>query len=111
MRKTVWMFMALLCCAAFLSTSLIMAEAQGDDKKGKAYFKESCKSCHAKDGEGGEVSPLNKTMSQWERYFKKGTHNNKTEKLEDVVPVDQLIHIETFLVNHAADSDQPETCG
>ena len=24
---------------------------------------------------------------------------------------DQLIHIQTFLVNHAADSDQPETCG
>lgn len=111
MRRTVWMFMALLCCAAFLSTSLIMAEAQGDDKKGKALFKESCKSCHAKDGEGGEVSPLTKTMSQWERYFKKGTHNNKTEKLEDLVPADQLIHLLTFLVNHAADSDQPETCG
>ncbi len=111
MRKSARILLALLCCMAFLSTSLIMAEGEGSAKKGKFYYKKSCKECHAEDGEGGEVSPLSKTMSQWERYFRKGVHNNKTEKLEDVVPAEQLIHIETFLVNHAADSDQPETCG
>ncbi len=111
MRKTIRILLALLCCMAFLSTGMIMAEGQGSDKKGKFYFKKTCKECHATDGEGGKVSPLSKTMSQWERYFKKGLHKNKTEKLEQVVPADQLIHIQTFLVNHAADSDQPETCG
>lgn len=111
MRKSVQVVLAVICCAAFLSTGLLMAEAQGDDKKGRAFFKESCRTCHDKGGEGGKVSPVSKTMSQWGRYFKKGTHNNKTEKLEDTAPVDQLIHIETFLTIHAADSDQPETCG
>jgi cytochrome c5 len=80
------------------------------DKKGKYWFKKSCKSCHGSGGEGGEVTPMSKTTKQWERYFKKDAHT-KEQKLEGTFDAEQLIHIRFFLINHAADSDQPETCG
>lgn len=84
-------------------------EIKGSDKKGKYYFKKSCKECHGEDGDGGEVTPISKTIKQWERYFKKDKHGEK--KLSKEFDAEQLIHIKTFLINHAADSDQPETCG
>jgi cytochrome c5 len=84
-------------------------EIKGSDKKGKYYFKKSCKECHGKDGDGGEVTPISKTIKQWERYFKKDKHGEKN--LSKEFDAEQLIHIKTFLINHAADSDQPETCG
>ncbi len=86
-------------------------ESKGSDRKGKFYFKKGCKSCHVEGAEGGEVTPLVRTQEQWERYFEKGTHNDKSQKLQDVVPAEQLIDIQTFLVNHAVDSPQPATCG
>lgn len=90
------------------------SEIKGSDKKGKYWFKKTCKSCHGKDADGGEVTPISKTIKQWERYFKKDRHyktDEKTEMLGETFDAEQLIHIQTFLINHAADSDQPETCG
>ena len=83
---------------------------KGSDKKGKYWFKKSCKSCHGKDGDGGEITPISKTIKQWERYFRKDKHTGE-EMLGATFDAEQLIHIQTFLINHAADSDQPETCG
>jgi len=111
MMKKARTILVFCCVLSILATGLIMAEGTGSDKKGKFYFKKTCKTCHDKDGDGGEVTPLIKTQAQWERYFAKGKHNNKTETLDQAAPAEQLIHIETFLINHAADSDQPETCG
>ncbi|HNX50861.1 MAG TPA: hypothetical protein PKL08_11905 [Thermoanaerobaculaceae bacterium] len=88
-----------------------LALAAGSDTKGKFYFKKGCKTCHAKGGEGGEVTPLTKTQDQWKRYLTKGLHKKGSQKLSDVVPAEQLPEVQTFLVNHAADSPQPETCG
>jgi cytochrome c5 len=88
-----------------------LALAAGNETKGKFYFKKTCKPCHAKGAEAGEVTPLTKTQEQWKRYFTKGVHKKGAEKLTDVVPAEQLIDMQTFLVNHAADSPQPETCG
>ena len=111
MMKRAKAILVFCCILSFLATGLIMADAKGSDRKGRFYFKKTCKPCHVKDAEGGYVTPVSKTMAQWDRYFKKGTHNNKTEKIEEAIPADQVIHIHTYLVNHAADSDQPETCG
>jgi cytochrome c553 len=111
MMRRAQSFLVFCCIISFLACGLIMAEGKGNDKKGKFYFKKTCKTCHAKDGEGGEVTPMDKTQSQWERYFVKDEHKDGAESLESVAPADQLVHIQTFLVNHAADSDQPETCG
>jgi len=96
--------------ALTLAVGVAMA-AGASENKGKFYYKKTCKTCHTKGAVGGEVTPLTKTQEQWTRYFTKGVHKKGAEKLTDVVPAEQLPDIQLFLVNHAADSPQPETCG
>ncbi len=100
-----------LALAALTLFTAAVALAGGSETKGKFFFKKNCKSCHIKGAKGGEVTPLTKTQEQWQRYFKAGTHNNNTEKLSTFLTPEQLTDVQTFLVNHAADSPQPETCG
>ena len=88
-----------------------MAGPKGNENKGRFYFRGTCKNCHTKGAVGGEVSPLSKTMEQWKAYFAKGKHNRGKEDLTKVVPAEQILDVQTFLVSHAADSLQPETCG
>lgn len=101
-------FALILISGLFLTA---MAGQKGSETKGRFYFRQTCKECHTKGAAGGEVTPLNKTMAQWRAYFAKGTHNHGTEPLTKYLPMDQLLDASTFLVNHAADSPQPETCG
>lgn len=54
---------------------------------------------------------MNKTMSQWRAYFTAGTHNHGKEPLAKHLAPEQLLDASAFLINHAADSPQPETCG
>jgi cytochrome c5 len=96
---------------ALLTLTAALAYAGGSESKGKFNFKKTCKPCHLKNAKGGEVTPLTKTQEQWQRYFKLGTHNKGTEKLSTFMTPEQLVDVQTFLVNHAADSPQPETCG
>lgn len=91
--------------------SMMNGAQKGSENKGRFYFRQTCKECHTKGATGGEVTPLNKTMEQWRVYFAKGTHNHSKEPLSKYLPPDQLLDASTFLVNHAADSPQPETCG
>ncbi len=94
-----------------LTMAVGVALAAGNETKGRFYYKKTCKPCHTKGAAGGEVTPLTKTQEQWKRYFSKGVHGKGAQKLTDVAPAEQLTDMQTFLVNHAADSPQPETCG
>jgi cytochrome c5 len=107
MNRSRWIatFVAL---AAFTAA---MAFAGGSENKGKFNFKKTCKPCHTKTAAGGEVTPLTKTQEQWQRYFKNAKHNKGSEALSKFMTPEQLTDVQTFLVNHAADSPQPETCG
>lgn len=107
MRKT----MQVAAAVVVFSFAGGLALAAGSANKGKFYFKKSCKSCHVKGAEGGEITPLSKTQEQWKRYFAKGVHNKGTQKLTDILPPEHLKDVQKFLVDHAADSPQPETCG
>jgi len=91
--------------------SAARAAQKGSENKGRFYFRQTCKECHTKGAAGGEITPLNKTMAQWRAYFAKGTHNHGKEPLSKYLPADQLLDASTFLIQHAADSPQPETCG
>ncbi len=99
---------AMLLTAAFAGTP---STPKGNEGKGRYYFRQTCKDCHTKGAKGGEVTPLTKTMAQWRSYFVKGKHAGGAEALGKVIPAPQLVDVETFLVKHAADSLQPETCG
>ena len=87
------------------------AGQKGNEAKGKFYFKQNCKSCHVKDSQGGEITPLSKTQAQWQAYFTKGKHMKGSEPLTKYLTPEQLNDALTFLYNHAVDSPQPETCG
>src|SRR2546427_207149 len=109
--KPLFSIVAGLACAALLSAASVNPQGKGNEAKGRYYFRQTCKDCHTKGAKGGEVTPLTKTMAQWRAYFTKGKHNGVADGLEKILPPDQLRDAQTFLVNHAADSPQPETCG
>jgi len=99
-----------LSLLAVLALGLAAAplSAQGSDNKGKFYFKKNCKTCHTAD-KGKEITPLSRTQAQWKKFFQAGKH--KQDPLSKFSAADQLVDIQTFLVNHASDSPAPETCG
>ncbi len=105
----------LLALGAFNSTI-----AKDNAKKGKFLYKKNCRiACHAGETEGvKELNPTSKTQKQWERYF-----NEENEKLieeHSKGELDEILEkfkeqdykdILKYLRDHAADSDQPQTCG
>lgn len=97
-----------LIVLAALAVALPLA-AEGSDTKGKFYFKKNCKSCHV-EGKGKVLTPLSKTQAQWKKFFEAGKHKGEALAPKLGTP-EQMVDIKTFLVNHASDSPQPETCG
>jgi len=107
--KSVKIILTALILAAFVS-SLATASEGGNPKKGKHLYKKNCKSCHSAGAEGGELTPLSKTQAQWDRFFDTDKHSKKPEVFKGL-PEQDLKDIQQFLFDHAADSDQPQTCG
>ena len=77
-------------------------------QKGKYLFKKNCKSCHVEGAEGGVVTPMKKTQAQWERFF--GDKSSACATKAGISEKD-MNDVQQYLIDHAADSDQPETCG
>ena len=98
-----------LILSAFTASSVLAIEG-GNARKGKHLFKKNCKSCHDNGGEGGEITPMSKTMSQWDRYFKKKAAKHPGDAITKMKKKD-LKDINQFLFNSAADSPAPATCG
>ncbi len=96
-----------LILSAVTATSVLAVEG-GNARKGKHLFKKNCKSCHSTGSEGGEMTPMSKTMEQWDRFFSKGEHPGDTLK---AMSEQDLKDINQFLFDKAADSPSPETCG
>ena len=105
------MQLALKRLALIAALTVPLAAQGGSDTKGKFFFKKSCKSCHAPGAAAREITPLSKTQAQWKAYFAAGKHKKGAEKLDAVLKPEQAKDVQTFLVNHASDSPQPETCG
>ena len=103
--------MIFLLSLSICTSAVLLPGADGSETKGKYYFKKTCKPCHRKDGEGGEISPLSKTTAQWKSFFAAGTHAAGKEKLTKIMDEEKLLHAATYLQAHASDSPQPETCG
>ncbi|MDX2479390.1 MAG: cytochrome c [Desulfuromusa sp.] len=98
-----------LILAAFTATNVLAVEG-GNARKGKHLFKKNCKSCHNSGGEGGELTPMDKTMSQWDRFFKKAAKKHPGDTFKSISEKD-LKDINQFLHDSAADSPSPATCG
>ncbi|MCG9695576.1 cytochrome c [Shewanella sp. Isolate11] len=88
----------------------VYAADGGNPKKGKHLYKKQCKVCHSEGDTAGELTPMSKTMSQWDRFFERDMHKKDPQVFEKISEKDRL-DIQQFLYDHAADSDQPQTCG
>jgi cytochrome c5 len=104
--KRLLQILTVIIVVVALASPVVAASA----RKGKKVFKKSCKTCHTKKGEGGKLSPPQKTQAQWRLYFKKDHHSDKPEIWEGMSKKDQK-NLLKFFLDFALDSDQPETCG
>jgi len=107
--KLVGKGIGLFLLVLFAATLAIGAEG-GNPKKGKHLFKKSCKSCHSEGGSAVNLTPLDKSQAQWDRFFEKDRHQKNPEAVKGLSEQD-MKDIQQFLFDHAADSPQPETCG
>jgi mono/diheme cytochrome c family protein len=77
---------------------------------GKEIFLYKCGSCHKAGGEAAVFAPTKYASTQWERYFARDKHKRKKDISADYTE-SELNAVKRYLVNHAADSDQPEAVG
>jgi len=96
------------------------AMAKMEKMDGKDIFKNMCKSCHGPDAEAGEYTPITLIMDQWDDFFADTfakAHKDitcpkdKSKKVTDIFTKKMLKKVQKFCVDHAADSEQPMTCG
>ena len=101
---------------AVMEATAFAAEKPQD---GKALYKGNCKVCHDKGSKNGVYTPMTLTQDQWRRFFttklatshKSAVHPTGGKKLFDLLTPEQIKAIQRFCVDHAADSEQPATCG
>ena len=91
------------------SIGIVMAEGQGNARKGKYLFRKNCRSCHSEDGSAKPLSPIDKTQAQWDEVFKdieKLQCGKEWAKLSEKDRNDMYAH----LWGHAFDSPSPAKC-
>ena len=103
-----------------LALSLANMATAAKKPKGNDLYKEYCKPCHEADSDNGEYTPMTLIQDQWDRFFDKkyvDSHsavmdpNHDNKPVTEVISEEDLELIKAFAVDHAADSEQPMTCG
>ena len=103
--------------AAISLAVTVGAASKANPRKGKAYFKKYCRTCHdGKTAGAPMLQPAELIMDQWERAFedeegvaecvpriKNATGDDLTEQ--------DLLDIKQYLLDGAADGERPMTCG
>lgn len=88
--------------------------------EGQEEFRTYCNTCHDAGSPHGEYTPMTLIEDQWKRFFEKKyvskheglVHPKMNDKpLLELVTPELLEKIRTFAIEHAADSEQPMTCG
>jgi cytochrome c5 len=98
----------------------VPAAAETEVGEGQRLFREHCRHCHDRGSEHGKYTPMTLIQVQWERFFQR-KYERKHRKVMDEkfggIPVTDAINdealekIRNFAIDHAADTDQPMTCG
>ncbi len=103
--------------AAILAPPQAEAAPRANPARGKVFYRNNCRVCHDGNTAGVKtLEPITKTMDQWQRDFDEGgavaaCHPRVREKVGAELTERDLLDIQAYLVQHAADSDQPATCG
>ena len=95
----------------FLLTAIgvVMADDQGNARKGKYLFRKNCRTCHVEGGDAKELSPMSKTQAEWQTAFdsyKQLQCVATWEALSDKDRADMF----AYLYGHAFDSPSPAKC-
>lgn len=132
---------ATLTLAASVALTAEPAADTAKPLDGKELFKTSCKVCHGAKAEAGEYTPVTLIQEQWEEFFSgtyaevhakvaapgaagataqpapataqagQTAPQPAAPMVTDVIDARMLEAIRKFCVDHAADSEQPMTCG
>ncbi|MCP4714742.1 MAG: cytochrome c [Deltaproteobacteria bacterium] len=100
-------------CIVFVIASvfcLFAVPAMTAAADGKGVFIQKCGSCHKAGGEAVVFAPTKYASTQWERFFGRNKHKRKKDISADFNQA-ELDAVKAYLVDHAADSDQPEAVG
>lgn len=97
----------------------LSGSATAQSVNGKELYRNNCKVCHDKGSPQGQYTPMTLTQDQWRAFFKMklipahkmAIHPKAGGKLLELLTPDQLKAIQRFAIDHAADSEQPATCG
>jgi hypothetical protein len=98
----------------FVFSSLGIAFAEGNSRKGKYAYRNLYKSCHEKgltDSAKPSINPDAKTKAQWKRVFdsKDFTELGCTDEWTKLTD-EELLDIHAYLESGAADSETPAKC-
>ena len=77
---------------------------------GKEVFINKCGSCHKSEGEARMFAPTKYASVQWERYFARNKHKRRKD-IGSLFTEAELNAVKEYLIDHAADSEQPEAVG
>jgi mono/diheme cytochrome c family protein len=97
----------------------LCATAADRPADGKSLYRNNCKVCHDKGSKSGVFTPMTLTQEQWRRFFntklipahKSAVHPQAGKKVLELLSPEQMKSIQRFCIDHAADSEQPATCG
>lgn len=106
---------SVLLVLLFLSTLSFAAKLPD----GKTLYRNNCKVCHDKGSKFRQYTPMTLTQEQWRRFFstqlvsahRTAVHPVTGKKLLQELSPAQMKAIQRFCIDHAADSEQPATCG
>ena len=118
MNRARWTVLIIaVCCLALGAGNIATAKKK---PSGQDLYKEYCKPCHTADSEHGEYTPMTLIQDQWTRFFDEdyvSSHegvmdtDHGNQPVTDAITDEDLEKIREFAVDHAADSEQPMTCG
>ena len=100
-----------------LAATAVSAGSKANARKGKAYFKKNCRVCHdGNTADAPSLEPAELIIEQWERAFTRDDDVAECvprvkEKTGVELTEQDLIDIKAYLVDGAADSERPMTCG
>jgi cytochrome c5 len=116
MKRLHYMFLIGCLLALFVAG---VGSATAQSANGKELYRNNCKVCHDKGSPQGQYTPMTLSQDQWRTFFKAkllSSHKNTVHpksgvKLFEQLTPEQIKAIQRFAIDHAADSEQPATCG